>query len=514
MKTTTPLRRALAVALLGLLPGVVCAQTLRFVQGTDLDTLDPAITRSTPSHIVVTHIFNRLVDWDGPAMQKIVPDLAESWTLADDKKTWTFKLRRNVKFHDGTPFNSAAVKVSLDRIRDAALGSPNRSYYALIESIATPADDVVVITTSQPMPTLLEVLAEEWSSINSPTAIAKSGRAYGRNPVGTGPYVFKSWVQGEKVVLERNPAYFGTPGKPQALEFRPVPEPSARVIELQTGNADVVTHIPPESAEEIRRGGKADLHVVPSSFQVFFELNTAKPPFNDVRMRRAVNLAIDRKAIVEKVLNGYGKVPESPMPAGVQGRRAFGPYPFDPAQARKLIREAFPNGYNEPIVMWTSSGRYVKDKAVAEAVQGYLNDVGLKTEFKVWEWATYQKTLYAQKPGQGTGRGSNDAHMWLLGTGITNADTRLRRKLVQADSSNLTGYTHPQIEVLLKDASSDMNYETRMAKYGDVQKIVWNESPYSIPLFDQVQLVGTRKGLSGLSIHPDEIIELTGASAK
>lgn len=509
-----PLARVLAVAAFLCASVPASAQTVRFVQGTDLDTLDPAITRSTPSHIVVTHLFNRLVDWDGPAMEKIVPDLAESWTLSDDKRTWTFKLRRNVKFHDGTPFNAAAVKVSLDRIRDNALGSPNRSYYAPIESITTPADDVVVIVTTLPMPTLLEVLAEEWSSINSPTALAKSGRAYGRNPVGTGPYVFKSWVQGDKVVLERNPAYFGTAGKPQQLEFRPVPEGSARVIELQTGNADVVTHIPPESADEIRRGGKADLQVVPSSFQVFFELNVAKPPFNDVRMRKAVNLAIDRKAIVEKVLNGYGKVPESPMPAGVQSRRAFAAYPFDPAQARKLIKEAFPNGFNETIVMWTSSGRYVKDKAVAEAVQGYLNDVGLKTEFKVWEWATYQKTLYAAKPGQGTGKGSNDAHMWLLGTGIKNADTRLRRKLVGADSSNLTGYSHPQIEVLMKEAASEMNYDTRIAKYGEVQKIVWNEAPYSIPLFDQVQLVGTRKGVAGVSIHADEIIELTGTTVK
>jgi ABC-type transport system substrate-binding protein len=506
-------RLTLLAALLAAASPWATAQTLRFVQGTDLDTLDPAVTRSTPSHIVVTHVFNRLVDWDGPTLQKIVPDLAESWTLSADGKTWTFKLRRNVKFHDGTPFNAAAVKVSLDRIRDPALGSPNRSYYALIDSIATPADDVVVIATSQPMPTLLEVLAEEWSSINSPTALQKSGRAYGRNPVGTGPYVFKSWVQNEKVVLQRNPNYFGTAGKPETLEFRPVPEGSARVIELQTGNADVVTHIPPEAADDIKRGGKADLQVVPSSFQVFFELNVAKPPFNDVRMRKAVNLAIDRKAIVEKILNGYGKIPESPMAPGVQGRRAFSPYAFDPAQARKLIKEAFPNGYNEPIVMWTSSGRYVKDRAVAEAVQGYLNEVGLKTEFKVWEWATYQKTLYRAQPG-GTGKGSNDAHMWLLGTGITNADTRLRRKLILSDSSNLTGYGNAQVEKLLNEASSEMNYDKRIAKYGEVQKIVWMDEPYSIPLFDQVQLVGTKKGLAGATIFPDEIIDLSKVTLK
>ena len=502
-----------AAALLAVLPLVVSAQTLRFVQGTDLDTLDPAVTRSTPSHIVVRHVFNRLVAWDGPKLQKIVPDLAESWTTSADGKTWTFKLRRNVKFHDGTPFNAAAAKVSLDRIRDAALGSPNRSHYAPIETISAPSDDTLVIATSQPMPVLLEILAEPWSSISSPAALQKYGKAYGRNPVGTGPYVFRSWVQGEKVVIERNPAYFGPAPKPQSIEFRPVPEGSARVIELQTGNADVVTHLPPEAANEIRQGGKAELLVVPSSFQVFFELNSAKPPFDDVRMRKAVNLAIDRKAIVEKILNGYGKVPESLMPPGVQARRTFTPYAFDPARARKLIHEAFPNGYNGTLVLWTSSGRYEKDRAVAEAVQGYLNDVGLKTEFKVWEWAAYQKQLYRTQPG-GTGKGSNDANLWLLGTGITNADTRLRRKLVGADSSNLTGYTQPQVEALLREATMDMNYDSRMAKYGEVQRIVWQDAPYSIPLFDQVQLVGVRKGVTGITIYPDEIVDLTGASVK
>jgi ABC-type transport system substrate-binding protein len=244
---------------------------------------------------------------------------------------------------------------------------------------------------------------------------------------------------------------------------------------------------------------------------VFFELNTAKPPFDDVRMRKAVNLAIDRKAIVEKILNGYGKVPASLVPPGVQAHRSFAPYAFDPRQARKLIGEVYPKGYEGTLVLWTSSGRYEKDRAVAEAVQGYLNDVGLKTEFKVWEWAAYQKTLYRAQPG-GTGKGSNDANLWLLGTGITDADTRLRRKLASKDSSNLTGYSNEKVEALLNEASSEMNYDKRMAKYGEVQRIVWQDVPYSIPLFDQVQLVGVRKGVKGIVIYPDEVVDLTGAT--
>src|SRR5690606_6500068 len=125
------------------------------------------------------------------------PDLAESWSTSEDGLTWTFNLRKDVKFHDGTPFNAEAAKFNLDRIRDPQLGSPNRSYYSALESVTAPSEYVLQIKTKYPSPTLLEVLAEEWSAISSPTAVQEKGRAYGRNPVGTGPYVFESWVPNE-----------------------------------------------------------------------------------------------------------------------------------------------------------------------------------------------------------------------------------------------------------------------------------------------------------------------------
>lgn len=501
---------AIAFAMLGTAKAQA-SDTLTYVQGTDLDTLDPAVTRSTTSQIVVAHLFNRLVDWDGPELKKIVPDLAESWSTSADGKTWTFNLRKNVTFQDGTPFNAGAVKFNLDRIRDPKLGSPNRSYYADIESVTTPSERVLQITTKHPSPTLLEMLAEQWSAISSPTAIQKFGRTYGHHPVGTGPYEFDSWVPNDRAVIKRNPNYFGTPSKAANLVFRPVPEDWARVIEVKTGNADVAGDLSPESASQLKGNDKVSLSQTPSSYQVFFELNVTKPPFDDVRMRRAVNLAIDRQAIVNKVLMGYGKVPTSPFAEGTQGRRTFQPIAFDPDAARKLIRTVYPNGYPGTVVIWTTSGRYTKDRQVAEVVQGYLNAVGLKTEFKVWEWASYQKTLYRQEPGKGTGKGTNEANLWLLGTGITNADIRLRRKLSTGDPSNLTGYSNPKVDHLLALAATEMNYDKRMGYYGDIQKIVWEDAPNAIPLFDQVQLFGTRKNLAGLVVYDDGIVDLNQA---
>lgn len=506
-------RRALIVTALGLaaIRSAQASGTLTYVQGTGLDTLDPAVTRSTTAQIVIAHLFDRLVAWDGPDMKKIVPDLAQSWSRSPDSRTWTFNLRSNVTFQDGTAFDAQAVKFNLDRIRDPKLGSPNRSYYAAIESVTTPSNLVVQITTKHPSPTLLEILAEQWSAISSPAAIRKYGRAYGHHPVGTGPYEFVSWVPSDRAVIRRNPKYHGIPSEPETLVFRPVPEDWARVIEVKTRNADVAGDLSPESASQLQRDSEVVLAVAPSSFQVFFELNVAKPPFDDVRMRRAVDLSIDRQAIVDKVLLGYGKVPSGPFPAGVQGRRVFQPIPFDPEAARKLIKEAYPHGYPGTIVIWTSSGRYTKDREVAEVVQGYLNAVGLKTEFKVWEWASYQKTLYRPNPGKGTGKGSNDANMWLLGTGITNADIRLRRKLSSGDPSNLTGYSNPEVDRLLKQASTEMDYERRMGDYAAIERIVWEEAPNAIPLFDEVQLFGMRKNLRGVAVYDDGTVDFNRA---
>jgi len=479
---------------------------LRVVQGSDVDTLDPAVARNRPSQVVYGHIFNKLVRWKDTKLSEIVPDLAESWSKSADGLKWTFKLRKGIKFQDDTPFNAEAVKFNLDRINDPALGSPNRSLFEDIAKVTVIDDSTVEIDTKKPSPTLLEVLAEPYSSISSPVAVQKNGRAYSRNPIGTGPYSLAEWIPGQKVVLKRNPNYFEAAGKAATITFRPVPEGSARVIELETGNADIALSLAPESADEIKQHKATDLVVEPSSFQISFDLNATKPPFNDPRVRQAVNYAINRDALIKTILQGYGKSPEGIFPEGVQGRAKQTSYSYDIEKARKLIAEVYPSGFKEKIVIWTPAGRYMKDKTVAEVVQGSLNDLGFETEFKVWEWASYQKTLYRPEPGKGTGKGSDDANLWMLGTSITNADWRLRRKLSSKSDSNLSGYNNPGVDALLDKASRDLEYASRMKTYGDIQNIVWNEDPSALVLFDQVQLIGVAKGLKGLQVYSDEAV--------
>ena len=521
MKAFMKLTRRSCLALgLGLLtatsmmsPTTALAQfNLRVVQGSDVDTLDPHVSRSIPSQIVFSNVFNKLVKWNGPSLSEIVPDLAESWSTSEDGLTWTFNLREGVRFSDGTPFNAEAVKFNLDRIVSPELGSPNGSQLEAISEINVVDDYTVEIKTNAPSPTLLEKLAEMYASMNSPTAVQKDPATYAQHPIGTGPYLVSEWIPGERVVIERNPDYFGTPGKPETMTFRPIPEGAARAIELQTGNADIALNIAPESAAQIRDDSSTELLLEPSSFQIFFELNTAKPPFSDPRARLAINHAIDREAIINKILSGYGEVPEGIFPKGVQGQVPQRPYSFDPDKARELLAEAFPGGVTEPIVIWTPNGRYPKDKTVAEVVQSYLNEIGLKTEFKVWEWAAYQKTLYNPQPGNGTGYGSNDSNMWLLGTGITQADWRTRRKFYSTDPSNLTGYNNQEVDALLDKAAVELDYNKRMSYFAELQDIAWNEAPNALTLFNDVQLIGIAKGIEGLEVYTTGLIDLDQVS--
>lgn len=330
------------------------------------------------------------------------------------------------------------------------------------------------------------------------------GRNIGLNPVGTGPFRFREWIPNERVVIEKNPDYYGPKPAMDEFIFRPVPEGDARVIEVTSGNADIATGVPPEAADRLKQNPRVKLDIRPSSFQIFFELNNTRPPFNDARVRKAVNHAVDCQAIVDTVLGGYGTVPDGLFPPGTQGRVQLQPYSYDPDLARRLIREAFPQGFREKLVLWTTSGRYLKDRAVAEAVQGYLQEVGFTVEFRVWEWAAYQRQIYKADPG-GTGRGTNGAHMWLLGTSIPNAHWRLQRKAVTADPSNLTGYSNPRVDALMARAAVNMNYDERMAIYGQVQRIFWEDDAGWLFLFNQVQILALNPAVRGLEMFAYEV---------
>lgn len=476
------------------------SDTLTFVEGSDFDTLDPAISRTRSAEILMTLIFQRLVRWKDTALSGVEGDLAESWSTSADGLRWTFRLKPGVRFHDGSTADAEAVKINFDRLREPRFGSPNRSLFTAITGIQVADARTIIFSTDAPMAGMLEVLCESSASISSPAAIQRFGRNYGRNPVGSGPYKFEEWTPGERSVL----AGASPTAKFRRIIYRPVPEAEARVIEIESGNADIATGIPPEATARVRANPRLKLVVIPSSFQVFFELNHKRPPFDNPRICRALNHAIDQQAIVDRILGGFGSVPDAPVAPGVQSYQAQTPYRFDPDFAKREFAAVFPGGFNETLVMWTCSGRYLKDQQVAEAVQGYLNAIGLRTEFRVWEWASYQQTLYRRQQG-GTGFGSSAAHMWMLGTSIPTADWRLSRRLMTGQSANLGGYSNPRVDALLNGARTELDPARRMEAYHQANRILWTEEPPNLFLYNQQQIIAMQRGIGNFDAFAFEI---------
>ena len=325
--------------------------TLIYATGTDALTLDPQFVTDVPTSRAVMQIHETLVKYD--LDMNIVPCLAEAWEVSSDQLTWTFRLRKGVKFQDGTPFNAEAVKYTFDRIVDPATASPRKSSAGMIKGVKILDEYTVAITTLKPFGPFLAQLTAYNLAILSPTQAKKLGKKYAQNPAGTGPFKLESWAPGEKVVLARNEEYWGKKAYLDKVVFKVVPEDATRVMLLLSGEADVIASVPTVLLDKLQQS--KDVKVVrEKGFRtIYIGLNNKVKPFDDIRVRKAVSHAIHPEAIVQGVLKGVGTLGgsfESPaIPGAVQGLK---PYPYDPARAKKLLAEAgYPNGFT------TSSAR-------------------------------------------------------------------------------------------------------------------------------------------------------------
>ncbi|MDB4896697.1 MAG: extracellular solute-binding protein family 5 [Firmicutes bacterium] len=466
------------------------AKNLTYIQGVDISSFDPAFVTDRPTQTVLRHIFENLVDTD-PATGGVRPWLATSWKVSDDKKQWTFQLKSGAKFSDGTPVNAAAVKATLDRLRDPKLAAANLSLISSVVSVEAPGDLEVRITTKEPFAPLLENLAHPGGAILPVGFDPKS-------PVGSGPYKLQERQSGVKVVLSRNPNYAGTPPVWAQIIYKPVPEPSARSVALEAGEAQIVDRLPPESVADLKNNSKVEVLVKPSTFQISFEINNRMKPFDDPRVRRALNLAVDKEALIKGLLRGMGSVPAGPVPPGAQWPMQLKPYAYNADEAKKLLAEAGVKP-GQPIEIWTSQGRYAKDKEMAEAVSGYLQAVGFAPTIKVMEWGTYSKAI--EDPNK-------SAALYILGSSVPTLDWRLTRNFLSNSTNNLSGYKNAEVDTLLLQARTVFEDSARKDLYEKVQTKVWDDAPYLF-LFNQVQIIGVQKGLTGLTVYGHEILDFT-----
>jgi ABC-type transport system substrate-binding protein len=292
-------------------------------------------------------------------------------------------------------------------------------------------------------------------------------------------------------------------GRVPERKYLTIPEDQARVAALERGEVDIAVKLPTHDIARIKGSPNLEVQVFPSIYTISFEVNVLKKPFSDKRVRQALMHAIDRAAITRGILQGFAQPAVSPVGPGIPSRRTFDPWPYDPKKARALLTEAgYPNGFS--MAVWSPHGRYLKDAEVSEAVVSYLKDVGIDASLKIWEWSPYVDAVQA-KPSP-----TKAMDVAMLGRATMGADFWMYRLWHSKSGGNITGYSNPRVDQLLEAGRTTFDRAEADRIYGEVQEILFKEDVPFIFLHHQSQVLGVRKGLTGLYAYPEEFLDLFG----
>jgi len=481
--------------------------TLIIGRGADSVTLSFYAT-AAPDSEVLAHIAETLfrLTPDG----KIVPNLAEAAQLSNDGRQVTVRLRRGIQFHDGTPFNAEAVKWNLDFFRNPDNRITYRFLVSEVTDVAVVDPFTVRLTLARPFVPLIAHFTHDFMAMHSPTAMQRAGlrpplgEPYGRSPVGTGPYRFKEWIRGDRVVLERNPNYWGAE-KPtlEQIVWRSIPDDGARTLALESGQIHVAVRVPPRETTRLALNRALRVDRTSSLRTIYMAFHAQKRPYTDPRVRQAFNYAVNKRAIVQTILGGAGRVSDAPITPGIVGYSPIMTYQYDVAKAKSLLAEAgFPNGLN--LTIHHPTGRYVQDAQIAAAVQAQLREAGINARLATMEWGTYL---------QFTGRGpeQSEVELFMLGWGTVTGDadyglySLFHSSQWQPAGNSRFFYKNPQVDTLLEQARSITDPGRRTATYKQAMDIIMKDAPWLF-LHSESQVTGMRREVSGLIVHPTERI--------
>jgi peptide/nickel transport system substrate-binding protein len=469
--------------------------------------IDPHIDASSELGIPLTSVYDPLV-WLAPDGE-FVPGLAKSWDISEDGLTYTFQLRDDVTFHDGTPFNAEAVRFSLDRIVDPETASRKaRGMLGPYAGTEVVDDDTVRIRFTEPYAPFLASLSTVYLAMVSPDAVAEWGDEYQFHQVGTGPFIFEEYVPKDRLTLVRNPDYDWAPSffdhkGPARLDqvtFRFYTDPATRALALESGEADVMGEIPPQDAVRLDENVEYTLMPVPVPGQPLqFFANTQRSPLDDVRVRQALIYAINRPAIVQTVFEKY-----SPAAYGPLNRSTFaydpgveGLYPYDPQQAAALLEEAgwtdtdadgIRDRDGETLELETilMSWGYIPE--VAQILQDQLQQVGVSIESR--------QMTFSNALGE-VAEGNYDLVPFLF----SNSDPDILRTTFH--SSNVDGgfnwskFLDAQLDAWLEEGKAEMDEEARREIYANIQQTIM-EQALILPIRDYVNLNATQAGVEDL----------------
>jgi peptide/nickel transport system substrate-binding protein len=488
-------------------------KTLVYGRGGDSVGLDPAHEDDGESFKVCDSIYETLVRYKEDSTE-VEPALATSWDVSEDGLEWTFYLRRNVAFHDGTPFNAAAVVFSFERQYNPHhpfhnVGGPYKYWEAMsmsdiVEKVEAIDEYTVKFTLKRAYAPFLNALALPPFSIVSPTALRKWGVEFSSHPVGTGPFKFLRWDRDDKIILEANDDYWGGRPKIDRLIFRSIPDNSVRLMELESGAIDAMDDPNPDDIPRIESNPNLVLLKRTGLNIVYLAMNTRKKPFDDVRVRKAINHAINKNLIVSALYGGLAVPAKNPFPPEISGYNdEIQDYEYNPNLARRLLRQAgYPNGFRTTLWAMSVPRPYApKPLKLAEAIKADLEKIGVRAEIVTYEWGTYLEKVE---------NGEHD--MAILGWIADFADPDnflyilLSKDSARKPALNISFYIDDEFDSLVRKAQGETDQVKREALYRKAQEIFHRDAPW-VCIAHNSQMAVISGKVKGFKLHPASVYD-------
>lgn len=440
---------------------------LIYATTSDAPGLSPIDTNDSVTSDVTIQIYETLFVLDPETMEP-QPLLAESYETPDDN-TWEIKLKEGIEFHDGTPFNAESVKYTFDQLKDPDRGAPRGSLLAPVESIEIGDEYTVILKTTEPYGPMLAVLSHTNAAIVSPTADQEGDN--NKDPVGTGPFVFDEWIQGDRITLKRNDNYWREPAQLKNVTYLVVPDISTAISMLETGDVNLIINFPSDHLSRVESLKGVEVQKSEGTRVSYFGFNMEKEPFTDLAFRQAVAYAIDQEAYVNQ-LNGLGIHNES-----IIGPKIFGynnsdqkeSYPHDPEKAKQLVTK---NGYKgeELTILVSDTDNYMK---MAEIVQSQLIEIGLEVKIESMEWGAF---LDAAREG--------NFETLFLGWSNSTADGSelLYPNLHSANigSTNYSRYNNTEFDKIVDESRTIVDQEARKDILSEANVLAIKDVPWII----------------------------------
>jgi len=468
--------------------------TLRIVVPSEPRSLNQAIDNTDASVAISKLVLDRLASID-PATGQPAPGLVDTWERTDDT-TWTLHLRDDVTFSDGEPFDADAAVLAIDTVRDPS--NSYSPYVRVIDDAAATDDSTVTLTTTQPIgyvPALLSIIP----AVAPDAFAAATPDDFGREPVGSGPFLLESWQPGVVMVLTRNDAYWGEAPSIERVEITWNSEAESRVALLETGEVDIAKSVPPQLVDRVSSGGGLSIASAEALGPIIMQFNQSTAPFDDLRVRQAVAQAIDRDALVDVVFSGVGAVAWQSIfpPSYDSGQVPDGALGYDPDAARAIVDELG----DVTIPLYFPNGRYVLDAQVGEALAGMLEDVGFTVDRHPMEVGAYFDLLLTQEmPG---------AH--LLSAGATFPHEAY---LLDAFFLPTSVVTYCAQEDLVEPAAeaAGLDGDERAAAYAEIARRLVVDDVCPVPLYIETLNWGVSDDVQGFTPAHDEALNLVGVT--